>query len=1350
MEDKLPSKEFDVWTLRHFIERHKDWDQRDEVQLIEYLQQLSNKITQGAKNTLNELDDLVASIDDTAVQISNINNEFQLLADKQFIENKVQEEDETVQIKVEKPVARETNNADTLVNNLKEALKNSFNAIDSHFEKVTVVVSDSDDDDDELKHETILKPRTFYKKLNLPSLSGNRQSEIDVNSAMSSDSDSVVEHPTNAFKDEESLSSNDIPEEDINSVIESKIHEPITQSVETHSNMFATETVKPKIVSIFADNDNDDLFNPPPLPNDYEEDLENDYNIFGNSSNMYDERTLWDDDDDDFSNEPPLPIHSDEPPQQVIKSNIQTNTEVPSIQQSLNAELRKRFQKDDNISSMSDNINVEPPKKKLPKGAVNILGGTDIKPYAANPDQNTKEAIISQISTSVTESMKNKNIENVNNSNKLLNKLSKSAVTSVSKDLIKEIQQIEKRSLFQQDSDDEDLFVEKKPIATLASRSKENSAIKIKSPRTIFSDSDSDDDFINSKSTTKPVISHVNDNHSTKLLDSSSEDDLFNDKSLNNKSTLKQKNTLFSSSVHDQIFNQSKQVNNEIKQKLESSIHEKNARQILNKKIVDELMESNSKESNILAENAVIRKESLPNLNALNRNITEPPPMNNPIKTLSSQNKTNLSKFFSSDEDDLDDMFLNVNKLNENRIKKDQTIHGSGKIVRNSNNELNESKVKMFDSSSDDDIFITNKSNNNLISSKINKLSDSEEIKTIGSKLNDNHAIINQSKITDNLDKTNSIKNKNMLSILSDDDEDDNYLSFNSSSDLSFNISNIHNLEENSKAMSLSSEEFLSPQTDLKNKNIFRNSSSESLLNRQNQKLIDEEEIAIPANEIPHTPNEDSIQKNILSILSSSDDEDQISFNSYAHSKNIEKETKEIRHTSNSSFENVLDNQNNSNILNEKKTSTTNNDKLFSSTENLNQTNQLLMLSNSDDEDLEINYKDTQKKTKFIESKTDSKESLNDYTDGSSFSTPNSRDEPTKILPGKLNKNAGAFINIAGLLPNSKKPLNISAIPKSASLDEKNDEYLPTIGTKLYSAGKERVKIQVKRRPQSRKARIAASRMSSIDIGHESNFQESSRLFSSTSDLVDHQSSSILNVTDFSNELQYKIQESFDTKLITNNDKIYEGSEQILTNNKVKKQAVLNLFDDDSNLFESRQKETKKTNEDKDKKEQIFHEGLSESKLIHKEHTENELPLDKQVKAIVEDQTVKEVIENESTSNQNTKLSRKSNYLFDDNDDIFSSKTEKVKKTSSLFDSDDEFEFSQKFTKKTMLKTNSIFGDDSDDDLFSSTNKLSASNLPLQKPIDNLSLQNNRSSADGYVKLAAESVAINPLESKET
>ncbi|XP_025195311.1 uncharacterized protein MAL13P1.304 [Melanaphis sacchari] len=1382
MEDKLPPKETHVLTLSDFIERRKEWDQEDESRLAEYLQQLSNKITQGAKNTLNELDDLVASIDDTAVQIANINNEFQLLADKQFIENKVQDEDETVQTKVEKPVLRETNDADTLINNIKEALKNSFKAIDTHFEKITVVVSDSDDNDDELRNEeTILRPKIFYKKLNLPSLSGNTLSEIVVDNAMFSDSDSDVEQPTNTFKDQESLSSNDVPEEDVYSISESKnTYEPNSELIGANNIYFESEKPKSKNIPTYVDDGKDDLFTPPPLINDDEdENLENEYNIFGNgSSNMFGEKNLWDDidddDNDDFSNEPPLPIYSDKPPLQEPKSYTQVKVEAPSIQQTLNDELRKRFQKD-STSSQSDNLNAISSKTKLPKGAVNILGGTDIKPYISSPASNIKPSIIPEISKKMAITQ-NDTTEDFNTSNKVVDDFNSNSVTIAHKELIKETKPLKKRSLFDQESDDDDLFTKK--TVTVSSTLKSNileskeslTKDKILS-RNLFSESDSDEDFMDSKLKTK--ANSTIDNNSTKLLDSSSDDDLFSNKSIN-KIIPKQISVVSSSPIHVEdvkVLNKS----NEIKHLSKLPIEKDKVKDTLNKEITDKLKKDSINPS--VADNKVTEEEFLPNDNTLNSNTIESLNNNNIMiqsnqKPSNSQQAKKLSNFFSSDEDDLDeDTLFNVNKPNKNSIKKDQLISNASEIGQITNPEVRGLKKDLFDSSSDDDLFVTNKPNYSHTFSKHRKQSSFNEI---GNKEIDDCAITNKatnidkiSQMGNDIDKNNT-KNFSLLS----DDEDENYLSFDKNiSDAFISLSNNQNINENISTISLSSEEFLSPKMDQNNQDMFQNTAPDSLQDSKNRDLFSQKEIHMPKNEI--MSNENTIHSNKISTLSSND-EQKLILSSQIQNENSNKETKMISPTSNFSTGNLLNNKNQE-PLKKKDLNASNIMTVSISSENTIQSIENPIFISSDEQQFNSNTQNVNTNQEIDVICPTSDLSLKDSIDGSSLSLPNSRNETLKKLPGKLNKNAGAFINVASLLPNSKSPLKISDIPRSVSLDEKNDT-LPTDGTKLFSAEKERARIQVKRRPQSRKARIAAARMSSIDIGSATNFEESSRLFVSTSNLDDYQSSPILNNectdVDSSNEVK---------------NKIVENDEKIESKNKLTK----NLFDDDLDQSKSIQQEFDKKDSNYNKNIILSEELLESNKSVqeqlpviesnHKKLLENEPVKEKQLETELikkkqpeidsinekvseierthETQvkvfSMKELEENKSKSMiSNTLLLQKSNSLFDDDDDddddLFSRKSGKVNKTiSNIFDSDDEFEFNQKFTKKNSDKTKSIFGDDSDDDLFNTPKKPSGSNLTSQKSIDKLNQRQNRSSGDGYVKLAAESVAVNPLESKK-
>lgn len=655
--------------------------------------------------------------------------------------------------------------------------------------------------------------------------------------------------------------------------------------------------------------------------------------------------------------------------------------------------------------------------------------------------------------------------KDVNISNKLFSDSGQNAETFTHNNLKEEIKPIKKQSLFEQESDDEDLFAEKIPNVIPDSKIDElkqieNSVKNMKVSNTIFSESD--EEFTHSKSTTKETLSHSIDNKSTTLLDSSSDDDLFNIKSSDNKSILKQKLDL-------------------VKHESQSHVEEKNNKELSNKEIIN-VPKNDYVEPNVKAYN-ISEKESIRNNNTLSTNTV--------ISSVDNKSKK-LSYLFSSDEDD--DIFFDVDDSNKNRKKSDQSISKSTKSVKNRNEKRYGSKVELFDSSSDDEIFNTNKSNNNFISKKNNKPSLSNNVisTNITKSLVDND-IINQKQETKNIDKTNldekkltDKKDTNIFSLESDDDIDDN-LSYNANiSDGTKILSSTQNTNHNMNSVSLSSEEYFSPMSEPPHKDIFDNFPVENVLDNINQRSFKGKETDVPQNEASSSIG-NTIEVN-TSIFSSSDDEQQLSISSTIHSVNLTSEIKVIQSNIDSFSEN-LPIVNNDKPLNVKEINSSKNETSPAFTENIIQDKKSSILTSSDDKQLSLksntqndevsnteiklisptldsspanipiienleslNEKKisaAQNKTssistasKIVDSKSsifsssedeqklpfnsnvqneksstnkviwptsDSKISLKDSTDGSSFSSPNSTNEIPKKIPGTYYKFYSSF-----------------------------------------------------------------------------------------------------------------------------------------------------------------------------------------------------------------------------------------------------------------------------------------------------------------------------------------------------
>ncbi|CRL02241.1 CLUMA_CG015095, isoform A [Clunio marinus] len=360
---------------------------------------------------------------------------------------------------------------------------------------------------------------------------------------------------------------------------------------------------------------------------------------------------------------------------------------------------------------------------------------------------------------------------------------------------------------------------------------------------------------------------------------------------------------------------------------------------------------------------------------------------------------------------------------------------------------------------------------------------------------------------------------------------------------------------------------------------------------------------------------------------------------------------------------------------------------------------------------------------------------------------------PKKLLPGKLNTNLK--INVDALMPGARLPtkksnemleeIESNEAPKSSEIQKDSNNNANLLNNDLT---KSRARIQVKRRPSTRRGRQANYQRTLTYATPEDKamikpLDSKSSVEISTKQTTKNLSSSIFDDGNDENNKSPKWVENSEKKLnhpvkssqsviTTNKISVFyddeEDTRMMMEEEKLKAKNKLEniskaagLFDDLNNdFFEDVSAPVTKISHVTTSAEPDSDDDLFGAMIKSVEPKMTDIPKEKSPKII-----------------QNQKKS-----LFDDDDELFGNSSKKlssamIKKSSKLFDSDDDDEASGSiiFTKPSK---NSLFGDDSDDDLFSS------------KPKSNTSAPANKSSSStkstSIVKKKASHVIDDPLK----
>ncbi|XP_063817564.1 WASH complex subunit 2A-like isoform X2 [Pseudophryne corroboree] len=235
------------WSLEEIRRSSQSWSLGADAGLLHFLKEFSHQTISRTHDIEKQLDGLVRETKTTECRLHNIFNDFLMLSNTQFIENRVYDEEVEEHIvksdpgeKPEQEKTREQKEAE-LIPKIQEAVNYGLQVLETAFEQLDIKAGNSDSEEEEVNErvELILEPKDLYIDRPLPYLIGSQlfmqQEDVglgDISSeegSVDNDRGSVIDSQEEDEKDNDEDSEEDFGN---NSDEEKKLHTALSDEDE--------------------------------------------------------------------------------------------------------------------------------------------------------------------------------------------------------------------------------------------------------------------------------------------------------------------------------------------------------------------------------------------------------------------------------------------------------------------------------------------------------------------------------------------------------------------------------------------------------------------------------------------------------------------------------------------------------------------------------------------------------------------------------------------------------------------------------------------------------------------------------------------------------------------------------------------------------------------------------------------------------------------------------------------------------------------------------------------------------------------------------------------------------------